>query len=336
MSENSMLYVHGIGHYHPQNVIDNAFLEQLDIETTDEWITDRVGIKTRRTVMDLDYIKSTKNLDPRMAMENSLENGRHTAKKATEMALQRANLTIADIGMVIAGGCAPEYSLPANASIMANELGIKAPCLDIRTACSTFATHLHITRQMGNNLPDYVLLIQAENWTRTIDYSDRKTAVLIGDATVATIVSTKHPSSMGVSHSLLTSDPSGWDKVQTPSHKHFYQQGPAVQKFAIKKTIETFNTLQQQTEMDLTQHYFIAHQANLLMLKSVVEKLKLDPYKHLFNVDQFGNCGSAGAPSILSQHWDEFQPGDVITVAVVGAGLTWGGVILQKSEENVD
>lgn len=325
-----MLYIHGMGHYHPQNTIDNDFLEALDIETTDRWITERVGIKTRQTVLDLEYLKTTLNKDPVLAGEHSLETSAQTAKKAAELALARANLSPQDIGMVIAGGCAPEYTLPANASIMAAEMGIEATCLDITTACSTFATHCHMVKQMGKNSPDYVLLIQAENWTKTIDFSNRKTAVLIGDATVATVVSAKHPSDTVITHSMLTSAPSGWDKVLTPTHRHFYQQGPAVQKFAIKKTIEAFNTLQQRSEHHLTEHYFIAHQANLLMLKSVAEKLGINPDKHLYNVDRFGNCGSAGAPSVLSQNWERFTLGDIITLVVVGAGLTWGGIIIEK------
>lgn len=323
-----MLYLHGIGHYHPQNVIDNAFLEGLDIETTDQWITERVGIKTRRTVLDLNYIQDTLNKDVSQAKHHAQETSAHTAAKAAKMALERAGLTPADIGMVIAGGCAPDYSLPANASIMAAEIGIDGICFDISSACSTFATHLHCLKNMGE-LPDYVMLIQAENWTKTIDFSDRKTAVLIGDATVATIVSTKHPSRFVVTNSTLTSDPSGWDKVQTPSGEPFFQQGPAVQKFAIKKTMATFKALQEKVDADLTKHYFISHQANFLMLTSVVEKLGLDPDKHLYNVNEYGNCGSAGAPSILSQHWDRFKTNDIITLVVVGAGLTWGGVTIE-------
>jgi 3-oxoacyl-[acyl-carrier-protein] synthase-3 len=322
-----------MGHYHPDTVIDNAFLESLDIGTNDQWIMERVGIKERRTVLDLNYLKSTFNKDPRQAASHASHRPRDTAYHAAKLALKRAGLTETDIGLVIAGGCSPEFSLPANACLMAQALGIKAPAIDLGSACSTFAAQMHFINQMEkDSSPDYILLIQAENWTKTIDYSDRRTSVLIGDGTAATIVSKKHISALKVTQTCLFSDPEGWEKVQTPTGGHFYQEGPAVQKFAIKKTIETFRTLQENMGADLSQHYFIGHQANLTMLQSVCQKLAIDTGKHLFNVDNFGNTGAAGAPSVLSQHLDTFQTNDLITLIVVGAGLTWGGLNIEVSK----
>lgn len=324
------MYIHGIAHYHPDTIIDNAFLETLNIGTNDQWIMERVGIKERRTVLSLNYLKDTHNRNPLDANDHASHRPRDTARIAGLKALAMANLTPDDIGMVIAGGCSPEYTLPANACIMAASLGITAPAVDIGSACSTFAAHMHFIHQMDKDkAPDYILLIQAENWTKTIDYSDRRTSVLIGDATVATIVSTRHPSPFKVTNSLLISDPASWEKVKTPTGGHFFQEGPAVQKFAIKKTIETFKRLQAETDVDLSHHYFIGHQANLTMLQSVSSKLNIDDKKHLFNVDNYGNTGAAGAPSVLSQHIDTFQSGDVISLIVVGAGLTWGGLTIE-------
>ena len=130
----------------------------------------------------------------------------------------------------------------------------------------------------------------------------------------------------------MRSNPDAWEKVQTKTGHHFHQDGLSVQKFAIKKTIETFKLLEAQSGIALNQHYFISHQANLIMLKSVCKKLKIPAEKHLFNVDQYGNCGAAGAPSVLSQHWDQFVVGDSITLVVVGAGLTWGGMSIEVGE----
>ncbi len=330
-----MIYIHGMGHFHPDNVIDNAFLEDLAIGTNDEWIMERVGIKRRRTVLSLDYIKKTQNKDLQQALQNSDYRSHETAKIAIEMALERAGLEATDIGMVIAGGCAPEYCLPATASVIANELGIAATCFDLTSACSSFATQLHFINQMAEeNTPDYILLVQAENWTRTIDFSDRKTAVLIGDGTAATIISKKHASAFCVKQSQLVSDPSGWAKVQTPMGQHFFQEGPAVQKFAIKKTMAMFKALQVQCGEDLSQHYFISHQANLTMLNSVCSKLGIAEGKHLYNVDEYGNCGAAGAPIVMSQNFDRFQKGDWISLIVVGAGLTWGGMVIEVGERS--
>lgn len=325
-----MMYLHGIGHYHPETIIDNAFLESLEIGTNDQWIMERVGIRERRTVLDLNYIKETYNKDPKQAEEHAAHRPRDTVYHAAQMALSRANLNPEDIGLVIAGGCSPEFTLPANACVMAATLGITAPAIDLGSACSTFAAQMHFINQMDRDAsPDYVLLIQAENWTKTIDYSDRRTAVLIGDATVATIVSKKHISPYQIPHTMLVSDPANWEKVQTPTGRHFYQEGPAVQKFAIKKTIETYRKLQAELTAEYKTHYFIGHQANLTMLRSVCQKLAIPDENHLFNVDQYGNTGAAGAPTVFSQHWDHFKPGELITLVVVGAGLTWGGLNIE-------
>src|SRR4051812_8814521 len=103
-----MIYFHGFGHFHPENQLDNAFLESLDIGTTEQWITERVGIKSRRTVLPLDYIRATKNTDLRGAQEAALYTNAETGRRAALMALERAGLQPSDIGMVIAGGCSPD------------------------------------------------------------------------------------------------------------------------------------------------------------------------------------------------------------------------------------
>lgn len=326
-----MLYIHGAGHYHPDNIIDNAFLESLGIETSDEWIIERVGIKKRHTVMDLDDLKQSKNqkIGETKVNESSAEMG----AKAIKMALQRAGIEKQDIGMVVSATCAPAFSLPANASVIAAQAGIDAFTVDITSACSSFASHVHFLNNMhADAMPDYVLSVIPESWTTTTDFSDRRTAVLIGDGAAAVVFSKKHPAEMSVSDTYMTSDPSGWDKVQTKTGDHFYQDGLSVQKFAIKKTVATFKHLQQQTNEALNAHYFISHQANLTMLQSVCKKLGIQDNKHLYNVDQFGNCGAAGAPSVLSQNWDLFKAGDYISLIVVGAGLTWGGMTIAVGE----
>ena len=328
-----MLYIHGAGHFHPNNVIDNAFLESLDIGTTDEWIIERVGIQKRHTVMDLNAIKATKNkiIGQAQVQISSAQMG----SKAIEMALSRAGISKDDVGMVVAASCSPTYSLPANACVIAKACEINAFAVDISSACSSFAAHIHFLNNMHPDaMPDYVVCVIPESWTTTTDFSDRRTAVLIGDGAAAVVVSKKHVAAMMVEHTTMTSNPDAWEKVQTKTGHHFFQEGLSVQKFAIKKTIETFRNLQKKSTVALNQHYFISHQANLTMLKSVCKKLKISAEKHLFNVDQYGNCGAAGAPSVLSQNWDQFKPGDQITLVVVGAGLTWGGMCISVDAVN--
>jgi 3-oxoacyl-[acyl-carrier-protein] synthase-3 len=330
---NNKLYIHGAGHFHPSNVICNDFLESLDIGTTDEWIMDRVGIKTRRTVMDLEYIKATQNHKIDNNKQNVEYSSAQLGAKAIKMALTKAGLKTEDIGLVVSATCAPAYSLPANACVIAKQAGINSYAIDITSACSSFVAHMdYLFNRIAETMPDYVLCVLPESWTTTIDYSDRKTAVLIGDGAAAVIVSKKHKSKMFISNTTMTSNPAEWEKVQTKTGSHFYQDGLSVQKFAIKKSIETFKLLQQKMKTALNQHYFISHQANLSMLKSVCKKLKIADEKHLYNVDQFGNCGAAGAPSVFSQNWDKFKAGDFITLVVVGAGLTWGGMTIEVTE----
>lgn len=328
-----MLYIHGAGHYHPENIIDNAFLETLGIETSHEWIIDRVGIKKRHTVIDLADLKHTHNrvIGETKVNETSAEMG----AKAIDMALKRAGIHKEDIGMVVSATCAPAYSLPANASVIAAQAGIEAFTVDITSACSSFASHVHFLNHMHEDaMPDYVLSVIPESWTTTTDFSDRRTAVLIGDGAAAVIFSKKHASAMHITDTYMTSDPTGWDKVQTKTGEHFYQDGLSVQKFAIKKTVATFKRLQKNSNEPLNNHYFISHQANLTMLQSVCKKLGIEQDKHLYNVDEYGNCGAAGAPSVLSQNWDIFKDGDFISLIVVGAGLTWGGMTIAVGETN--
>ena len=324
-----MLYLNGIGHFHPENVVSNAFLESLDIGTDETWIVDRVGIKTRRTVLDLDYIRHTRNADPRAAGEASNHTNAQTGAMAARMAMARAGIGPEDIGMVISGGCAPQWSIPAEACMVAHELGIEAPAFDVSSACSTFAAQLNFLAHHGvHTLPDYVLMVQPENTTRTVDYNDRSTAVLWGDGSSAAVVSTRHKGRAEIGFTCLHSDPSGWDKVAIPVAGHFQQDGRAVQRFAIRKGAATLREcLQASTHPG--EAFFIGHQANLLALEGMCRQAEITPERHLFNVADFGNCGAAGAPSVLSQNWDRFEPGQHLAIAVVGSGLTWGGALIR-------
>ncbi|MGZ3694264.1 MAG: 3-oxoacyl-ACP synthase III family protein [Bdellovibrionota bacterium] len=321
------LFLHGLGHFHPENVIDNAFLASLGIETDDQWIMDRVGIRTRRTILPLDYIRETKNSNPLEAKSVALYTNAKTAAKAAQMALTRAGLELKDIGMVVAGCCSPDNSIPAEACVIAAELGLNVPAFDLNSACSSFAVQLHNLRAMRPEaLPDYVLVVNAENNTKIVDYSDRRTAVLWGDCTTAAIVSTRKPSRFAVTYSTIASDPSGWDKVVIPTGGKFSQNGHAVQTFAIRKSIATLSLLRGKAR-DPAKLFFIGHQANRTMLNSICERAEVPTDRHLFSVDEFGNCGAAGAPSTFSLNWNAFKKGDEIGLVVVGSGLTWGGLL---------
>jgi len=327
-----MIYLHGLGHFHPENVIDNAFLESLDIGTNHQWIVDRVGIESRRTVLPLDYIRATKNADLRAAPGAALYSNAETGRRAALMAIERAGLTPSDVGMVIAGGCSPDTCIPAEAARIANALGLMVPAFDMHAACSTFGAQVHMLDQMGQGLPEYVLIVQPENATRIVDFSDRSVAVLFGDATSAAVVSTKVPSRARVVSSVFGSDPSGCDEVGIPRLGYFYQAGAVVQKFAIKKmTALLGDTAARLDPEQRGRLIYVGHQANLTMLQSVCKRAGIPPERHFSNIVQFGNQCAAGAPTVLSQSWDRFRPGDVAAVVVVGSGLSWSSLQLEFS-----
>lgn len=332
------MFLHALGHFHPSNVIDNAFLESLGIETNDAWITERVGIKRRHTVLPLDYIRQTRNRDPRGALEAAELSNAETGQKAAELALQRAGLKPSDIGMVVAGGCSPDECIPAEACRIANLLDIDAPSLDINSACSSFCAQLFFLEGMRpERLPDYILVVNPENSTRVVDYNDRSSCVLWGDGTSAAIVSPRIPGPWRITQTLLRGDPSGADKVVVPRVGHFIQQGAAVQTFAIKRASEIFLALRDlwvnaqpgRSPDGLT---FIGHQANLRMLENVQRRCEVPAQKHLYNVDVRGNCGASGAPTVMSENWDDADKlGDAVAMAVVGSGLTWAGALLERN-----
>jgi 3-oxoacyl-[acyl-carrier-protein] synthase-3 len=330
-----MLYVHGIGHFHPSSVITNNFLESLDIGIDQQWILQRVGIKERRTVLSLDYIQHTRNKDIRAAFEASEYSNAETAKRAAEVALKCANLQPSDIGMVIAGGCSPETLTPAESCSIAAALGIQCPCIDLNSACSSFSAQMNFLNMLRpDKLPDYILVVNAENTTRRINYNDRSTCVLWGDGTSAVIVSTRNTSRTKMIFTTQDSDASGWNKVTIKASGHFIQDGSAVQYYAIRQTISTLNTLLEQRPANNDEPlWFIGHQANLVMLNSVCRQAQISENMHFYNVDRFGNCGAAGAPSVLSQNWATLPDG-WLAMAMVGAGLSWGGILIHSSSKD--
>ena len=225
------LYVHGLGHFHPENEITNRFLEELDIGTDEQWIMDRVGIRSRRTVMDLDYIRETRNGDPSQALEASLYTHADTGGLAAKMALERSGITADAIGMVIAGSSRPGLASPADACHIAAGLGIEAPAFDINSACTSMWVALYMISGMRpESLPDYVLIVAPESLTTTVDYNDRSASVLWGDCTAAAIVSTRIPSRIEMLDNTLESSPAGYEKVMVPLFGHFTQEWRTVQK----------------------------------------------------------------------------------------------------------
>jgi 3-oxoacyl-[acyl-carrier-protein] synthase-3 len=329
-----MLYLHGIGHFHPENVMNNRFFEELEIGTDEEWILERVGIRERRTVLSLDYITRTKNSDPRAANEASLYTNAQTAAAAAGMALERAGIKAGDIGLVISGCCAPSFSTPADAAVIANELGIDAPCFDLNSACTSFGVHVDFVNRMApEGMPPYVLIVQPENITRAMDFSDRSNCVLFGDGTTAAVLSKAAPSRLAFTESNSLTKPSAWDKVMIVNG-HFRQDGHAVQGFAIRSMTDSVRKFMALPDRN-GRFLFVGHQANLLALRTVCERAAITDANHWYNVDLLGNTGCAGAPGVLSAHWNELRDGDRVAICLVGAGLTTVSLLLEADDNMV-
>lgn len=324
------VYLHGLGHSHPTTEITNQFLESLDIGTTDAWITERVGIRSRRTVLTLDYIKHTKNADPRASVEARSCDQAELGASAAKMAIERAGLTADRIGMVIAGSSAPDYVTPAEACVVAARVGIEAPAFDVQSACTSFFVPLHLLSMMDpSRAPEFVLIVVPETLTCTVDYRDRSAAVLWGDAAAAAVVSTRVPGRAEILGTTLGSNPAAFDKVTIPRQAFFAQEGQAVQKFAIKRMTAMVQALKEQHRVPGRQLSFIGHQANLRMLTSVADACEIPTSRHFHNVRDFGNTAAAGSVSVLSSRWDAWNSEDDIAVAGVGAGLTWASYLLR-------
>jgi 3-oxoacyl-[acyl-carrier-protein] synthase-3 len=324
------LHLHALGHAHPETELSNAFLESLDIGTSDAWIRERVGIRMRRTVLPLDYIRTTRNAEPRAAAEAALESTAALGARAAQMALARAGIERAYVGMVISGSSAGDTSAPAEACNVAAALDLDVPALDVSSACTSFFAQIHLLSAMRPDaLPGFVLLIAPEALTRTVDYEDRSSAVLWGDAAAAAVVSMREPGQAEVLSSKLASDPSGADKVVVPRAGHFHQNGHAVQMFAIRKSVEGVSRLRDEVADPERRFHFVGHQANLRMLEAVCRQCEIPPDRHHTNLEWYGNTGAASAASVVSMEWEKWGAADDVGVVGVGSGLTWSSFLLR-------
>jgi len=327
-----------MGHFVPQTRLDNNFFSELDIAADSQWIADRTGIQTRYSVLD--------RTDIHLLRQGTTDYIRlmHAGKVMSIAAM--ANQTWAvmrerlprtggppRLDLLISGTSIPDWGAPANACMIARELGVNCTAFDVNAACSSFVVGVHVLRSMlmsGSGRCGAVFT--CERLSMCLNYAEYSNCVLLGDGAAGAVfeVAPSTPQGLELLDTIIASDPSGANLVTIPVGGMFAQHGRAVQKFAITKTVEITEALLQRnglTARDI--RYFISHQANLRMLTSVVSRLGLHPEQHLYNVDSHGNRGAAGAPMVMSMHWDRFAPGDLIVMAVVGAGLTWGAALFR-------
>ncbi len=331
-------YLHAMGHFHPENVLPNSFFDTLDIGSAGAWIEERTGIRSRRSVLKAEDIHAlrygTKTLTELRA-EGRVMSIAELSEKAWEVLLTRyPDLDSSTIDTLICGTSIPDFDIPANACTIASRLGWSCLSFDANSACSSFVLDLHVARQMiSTGAQKTMAIFNPERYSLRMDYTDRNSCILFGDGCSAAVLSSEaRPGSLRVVDTLLYSDPAGYDLVKVPESETFSQNGKAVQKFAITRTIEvTEQILARNNLTPKNVKYFTGHQANLRMITSAADRLGITTDRHLHNVAELGNQGSAGAPSVLSMNWDRFEKGDLIALAVVGSGLTWGATLLEKT-----
>ncbi len=318
----------GTGSYVPEKVLSNVELEQM-VDTSDEWITTRTGIRERRVAADD-------------------ENTSDLAVKAARAALEKAGATPEEIGYIVVGTITGDFPWPATACLVQDKLGAKnAFAVDVSAACSGFIYALDsAVKQVQSGAVKKALVIGAEILTRIVDWTDRNTCVLFGDAAGAVVVEASDDDS-GVLSTHLHSDGSYWELLYQPGFGTRYpvseealrqkvhclkMQGNEVFKVAVRSMSEVAEealAANGLTAQDLK--LFIPHQANIRILDAVAKRLKLNQDQVFINVHKYGNTSGATIPVALDEAVCEgrIQKGDLVLLDAFGGGFTWGSVLMR-------
>lgn len=325
-----MLHILGMGCCHPTTRITNEFLENLGIESSAQWIVEKIGIEERLTCLPLDYIRDTHNQDPRQAVELLEMTPTQMGVRAAEQAIERAGVAKEDIGLVIGNCCTPLQTIPAEAQRVAGELGLKVPAFDVMSACPAFATHLdYINSLRPERLPSLILCISTGTMTAKVNYRDRSDSAIWGDGAAAWLVSAECPGKLAIVDTFFTADTLRHQAVCVDTLGFFHQDGRAVRHFSVIQTVRMLKSLEKRFALNWERDVFIGHQANGTMLRQIADNRQIPDSNHWTNVRFKGNQGGASAPAVAAENWDRFTPGQYIAIAVVGAGLSWGSVLLQ-------
>jgi len=317
--------------YVPPRLLTNADLEKM-VETTDEWILQRTGIRERHIV------------DPGVATSDL---GREAAIKAIE----NAGLSPADIGFIVVGTVTPDMMFPSTACIIQQKIGAQhAWGFDLSAACSAFTYSLTTASQMvASGAHEHALVVGADVMSSIIDYQDRSTCVLFGDGAGAVVVSPAKPGEPAIidfEHEIDGAGgpalcmPAGGSKMpasaETVANRMHYvkQEGATVFKFAVKNTEEIARRLLDRNGIDTSQlDLFVSHQANRRIIEAAAERLGLGPDKVIINLEMYGNTTAGTIPLALAdaRRQGRLEKGDLVLLCSVGAGFTVGAVLLRWS-----
>jgi len=317
----------GIGGYVPEYILNNQELSTM-MDTNDEWITTRVGIKERRILKEPNTGTS------------------FLAAKAIEDLFSKTGTKPEEIDLVICGTTTPDHIYPSCASMAADKVGIKnALAFDLQAACSGFIVALSTaTSFIESGKYKKVLVLGAEKMSSITDYTDRTTAPLFGDG-AAVVLLEPTTEDYGVVDSLIYTDGVGMKHLHIkaggsaiPTSKetleqglqYTYQEGTNVYKYAVTNMAEVSADIMEKNGLSNEDvAWLVPHQANLRIIDAVVNRTKVDYDKVVINIDHFGNTSAASIPLGMWEWEKKFKKGDNIILTAFGAGFTWGAVYLK-------
>lgn len=319
----------GTGSYAPDTVLDNQhFVDRLD--TSHEWILTRTGIRERRKA-------------------SASESTSTMATRAAERALTNSGLTANDIDMIVCGTATPDFFFPSTASIVQGQLGTRPiPAFDVSAACAGFIYATSVGAAMiVANAARQVLVLGAETLTRFSDPDDRATCILFGDAGGAAVLGRSTDPDRGVLHCDLGCDGTRTDYIVLPGggsrmpasetvlaerYQYMRMKGREVYKFAVGKMEESIDRALLENNLKPSDlKLLIPHQSNLRIIESVQSRLGLPKEKIAVNIDRYGNTSAASIILALDEARRDgtLKQGDLVLMIAVGAGITWGTMIIR-------
>jgi len=317
--------VRGVGSYLPAEVLTNADLAKI-VDTTDEWIVERSGIRERRRAAPGEY---TSDL----------------AVHAARAALAHAGIAAEDIDLVVVATATPDHTFPATAVEVQKRLGIHHGfAYDIQAVCSGFVYALAtVDAQLKTGMAKRALVIGAETFTRILDWTDRTTCVLFGDGAGALVVeaveSPGTPEDRGILASTLRADGRHREKLwvdggvsTTQTAGHLRMEGKEVFKHAVTNLADVIEVLFRQTGLTGTDiDWFVPHQANRRIIDATGKKLGISPEKVVVTVQSHGNTSAASIPLALdvAVRDGRIRTGDMVMLEAMGGGFTWGALLVR-------
>jgi 3-oxoacyl-[acyl-carrier-protein] synthase III len=318
----------GTGHSYPDGILTNADLEKM-VDTSDEWITTRTGIKQRRKASPGEYTSQF-------------------AVRAARQAVERARLDPSDIDLLLCATVTPDQILPSTGCIIQAELGAhKAAAMDVVAACSGFLYGLSLADSMiRTGQSRYALVIGAEILTQYVDYTDRQTCVLFGDGAGAAVLGPVEPH-RGILASRIRSDgryeeqlfsPGGGTRKRPTAEtiaagEHFFKmKGNELFKVAVRSMTDISREVLEEAGLEAQDvDLFIPHQANQRITDAVASKLNVETERVYSNIAMHGNTSSASIPIALDECVESgtVSEGKVVLLASFGGGVTWGAVLMK-------